>query len=480
MSQCRALACALPGRVLFPDSPFYNDANHYWSNRQAETRPVCFVRPLSTRDVSKAMKILTESRSPFAVKGGGHTAFAGGSNIDGGVTIDLLHLNTVTVSPDRKTVSVGSGNRWINVSEALDPLGLAVVGGREWDVGVPGLILGGGISYFSGKYGWACDNVRNFEVVLSSGRIVDASPWQNQDLYWALRGGGGSNWGIVTRFDLAAFDQGGVWSNNLIFPGAASRSMIGLFKSLAVDGLAQDEEAHTYMVATHVPALGGDVIAGFYYHATPPAEGTFPRVFQPVNSQPGAIVNTTSVLNISALSKTIDDPYGSRKTWWDTTVRLDEGSEALLENVMSRFTDFSERLRAQSESAGSRAILALQPISPNILQHMQKNGGNALGLHPEDGPLAIIQLSVSWESASLDAWVEDGAAQFVASIEEMAETEGLLKGYVYMNYAGKTQDVLGRYGTENYERLTRIAKHWDPDGHLQSLWKGYFQLGRST
>lgn len=134
---------------------------------------------------------LTRYRSPFSVKGGGHSAFRGASNSDGGVTIDLFYLDDVELSPDRVSLSVGAGARWIDISEQLDPLGLAAVGGRTADVGIAGLILGGGISYFSGRYGWACDNVLAFEVMLVSGNAVAVTPDRNADLYWALRGGGG-------------------------------------------------------------------------------------------------------------------------------------------------------------------------------------------------------------------------------------------------------------------------------------------------
>ena len=115
---------------------------NFWSDRQAEVHPSCFVTPRNTKDVSKIMKLLTSLDAPFTVKSGGHTAFAGGSNVDDGVTVDLKYLNDITVSKDRKTVSVGPGNRWINVSEVLDPMNLAVVGGRVASVGVGGLILG--------------------------------------------------------------------------------------------------------------------------------------------------------------------------------------------------------------------------------------------------------------------------------------------------------------------------------------------------
>ncbi|KAK3359646.1 hypothetical protein B0T25DRAFT_420343, partial [Lasiosphaeria hispida] len=242
---CNVLSTALPELVAFPNSEPYAISSTYWSQRQSELHPGCFVTPKTTAHVSGAIKVLTTLRAPFTVKSGGHTSFAG-SNIQGGVTIDLRFLTSIKVAADRKTVSIGPGNRWVNVSEALDPLGLAVVGGRAADAGVSGLILGGGISYLSGIHGWACDNVRNYEVVLSSGHIVDASPIVNKDLYWALRGGGGSNFGLVTRFDLAAYEQGPFWSRSLIFSGTLNTTIIPLFQNLAITGLPSDPPAHTY------------------------------------------------------------------------------------------------------------------------------------------------------------------------------------------------------------------------------------------
>lgn len=86
---------------------------------------------------------------PFAVKGGGHAAFGGASNIEGGITVSMENLKQVSVSSDKKTVNVGPGNRWVDVYTALEPHGLGVAGGRMAPVGVPGLILGGGYVFLS-------------------------------------------------------------------------------------------------------------------------------------------------------------------------------------------------------------------------------------------------------------------------------------------------------------------------------------------
>jgi FAD/FMN-containing dehydrogenase len=122
------------------------------------------VTPQTAEEVSLTLRVLKQLQCQFAVKSGGHAAFEGASNIEGGVTIDLVDLNEISVSDERNVTSLGPGNRWVDVYRKLDGMGLSVVGGRVADIGVGGLILGGGISFFSGRHGWACDNVVNYQV----------------------------------------------------------------------------------------------------------------------------------------------------------------------------------------------------------------------------------------------------------------------------------------------------------------------------
>ena len=105
--------------------------------------------------------------SPFAVRGGGHMPHAGAANINStGVLLSTASLSQVEVSDDRKTVDVGPGNRWVDVYKGLEPYGLTVVGGRLGVVGVPGLLLGGGVSFFGNEYGWASANIASYTVCL--------------------------------------------------------------------------------------------------------------------------------------------------------------------------------------------------------------------------------------------------------------------------------------------------------------------------
>lgn len=115
----------------------------YWSNQQAETQPVCRVSPNNAKEVAATLLVTTFLQCPFAVKSGGHAAFMGASNIQGGVTIDLVNLNQVQVSADKTLTQVGAGNRWFDVYSRLDTQQLSVVGGRVADIGVGGLTLGG-------------------------------------------------------------------------------------------------------------------------------------------------------------------------------------------------------------------------------------------------------------------------------------------------------------------------------------------------
>ncbi|KAK4185160.1 hypothetical protein QBC35DRAFT_439900 [Podospora australis] len=469
---CETLELALPGLVTFPNTTLYALENSYWSARQSEARPSCFVTPRSAKDVATAMQVLVSKNAPFTVKSGGHTAFEGGSNIDQGVTVDLLYLTDISVSTDRQTVSVGAGNRWVQVSEVLDPLGLAVVGGRASTVGVSGLILGGGISYFSGRRGWACDNVRNFEVVTVTGAIVNASPDSNQDLYWALRGGGGSNFGIVTRFDLVSFEQGDLWASSLVYPGAMNQTLIPILQDLIVNGLPADPGAHTYFVMAYVPTFGGFIVLSDQFHDNP--VDSVPEIFKPFHEIPVVLANNTRHANVSQLSRDIAGDSGLRQTWAATSV-LATSAQLLLDFVPLYEAHVARLLAAAGQSLVIPYFI-YQPISVNILQAMQVNGGNALGISPEDGPLVIVQLSVSWVDASLDDVVLSSRDRLLAEVNALAEERGLKKGFVYMNYAGENQDVQGSYGPANAARLREIAQKWDPRGKLKNLWKGYFKV----
>lgn len=118
-------------------------AADFWSQQQAEVRPACIFRPADSHQVSRGLLLARLTKCPFAVKSGGHAAFAGASNIQDGLTIDLSALNSITLSSNGSIAHIGAGNRWLDVYTALQPYNLSVIGGRVSDIGVGGLTLGG-------------------------------------------------------------------------------------------------------------------------------------------------------------------------------------------------------------------------------------------------------------------------------------------------------------------------------------------------
>ena len=155
----------LPHQLAYPNSSVYDfEESTYWSQQQASTLPSCRFSPVCAEEVSLAVLTFRVTSCEFAVKSGGHAAYVGASNINDGVTIDLRNMNEIILSSDHTVTSVGPGNHWYDVYSYLQPMNLTVIGGRVSAIGVGGLTLGGGISFFSSMYGWACDNVNNYQV----------------------------------------------------------------------------------------------------------------------------------------------------------------------------------------------------------------------------------------------------------------------------------------------------------------------------
>lgn len=382
-------------------------------------------------------------------------------------------MKAIDVAEDRKSVRLQPGVRWIEVSQKLDPMHLAVMGGRAADVGVPGLILGGGISYFSEKHGLACDNVLEFEVVLSSGKIVTASPSCRQDLYWALRGGGGSNFGVVTGFTIVAIEQGELWASDNIFPGAANTSLLPEYYNLVKNGLPTDIGAHTYLALIYAPELGGYTMVNSQFHSTPRSDP--PEIFRPIQALPGAIARNTRNATVSTLARSIDQPYGMRQTWFDVAIRL-EDADILTELFVLWKVHADAMLARVIDNTLFEPGIVYQPISTNVLRAMQQNGGNALGLRLEDGPLMNIQFIATWVSPRLDDVIQKNYEELVEETHALAKKKGVFRSFIYMNYAARTQNPLRAYGQDSFDRLKSISERYDPERKLQKLWQGYFQV----
>jgi hypothetical protein len=399
-SQCGFLDFALPSQISYPNSTTYSlEESGYWSQQQALTEPTCRFSPKSALDVSFAVLALQVAQCEFAVKSGGHAAFEGASNIQGGITIDLANLNEITLRSDQAQTAVGAGNTWYDVYTKLQPLGLTVIGGRVSAIGVGGLTLGGGISFFSGRYGWACDNVNNYEVVLADGSIQEvsySSPYS--DLYWALRGGG-NNFGIVTRFDLMTFPQGDLWagSETFIYTPETAAAINDAFYHLGVNA-PSDPYAQVIIAYAYAQSVDAYIIASDLQYGKPVAN---PPILQSFTAVQGAIASTLRIVDqanltiefnntnpggfryVSNSHDTNDKPsltQDCRQTYWTLMV----GNNAtLMADMVAIYMDEIEPLKTV---AGIVPSLVFQPITTDMISHFSKNGGNALGLD-DQGPL---------------------------------------------------------------------------------------------
>lgn len=321
----------------------------------------------------------------------------------------------------------------------------------------------GGISYFSGRYGWACDNVRNYEVVLADGSIVNASPESNQDLYWALRGGSGTNFGIVSRFDLATFEQGLLWGGGRYYSISTSDSLAEAFANFN-SAAPTDPYAHLYIAFVYAQ--------GAYIAISGPAYGEpnpNPPIFTELSSIPH-LVDATSIASMSTLSVELNQTSYLRETFRTVTFK---NSASLIKKILEIFT---EEVNPILSIPGLIPAFAFQPISLNIIEKMSQNGGNALGLSADDGPLMIMNLNFGWSNAVDDDAVYQATSTFIARAVELAKSMDLHHRFIYMNYATLDQDVFGGYGAENRERLKRVQEKYDPEGVFKRLQPGYFKL----
>lgn len=187
----------LRGRLVTPEDSDYDSVRRLY-NGMISKRPGAIVQCAGVADVMAAVEFARENHVLLAIRGGGHNG-AGLGSCNDGLTIDLSGLHGVRVDPVTRRVRVEGGATWGMVDSATHPFGLAVPTGIVSTTGVAGLTLGGGHGYLARKYGLTIDNLVEADVVLADGRMVKASEDRNEDLFWALRGGGG-NFGVVTSF----------------------------------------------------------------------------------------------------------------------------------------------------------------------------------------------------------------------------------------------------------------------------------------
>ncbi|KAF7588225.1 hypothetical protein BBP40_006008, partial [Aspergillus hancockii] len=372
-SCCQSLSRALPNEVFSPSngSDTYTKLNNArWSDTTILS-PGCIFQPKSAKDVARGLKVLVNKKCQFAIKSGGHNPNPGANNINGGVSIDVGLLNGISLAPDRSSVSLGAGSTW---GAAYDKFtgeeGLLFPGGLCGTTGVGGVSLGGGQSYLLAKLGWVVDSVLNYEVVLASGDIVNANQKSHPDLFKALKGGG-SNFGIVTRADIATFEQTDIWAGQVITPALPATVEAALHATTNFTEQANfhpDAGAQVIFTYTNGSAVIISSIAS--------NDGTEnPEPLQAFTALQPQLGNTVSRRSMSNVVKELDSHQASgyRDATATITFVNDYATLAAVQNITA-----AVYAHIQAEVPTMDFILFLVPMPKITETYAAARGGNAL------------------------------------------------------------------------------------------------------
>ncbi|KAK2816744.1 hypothetical protein FQN49_008026 [Arthroderma sp. PD_2] len=474
--KCDALRKAgLGDRLLFPTDAGYEPQIETWWAKNSRLRPYCLVLPHSTDEVSTAFTALVDVDEGagdwhIAIRSGGH-GWPGANNIINGVTIDLTMMNSSSYDAETNIASIQPGGHWENVFADLQKYNVTVTGGRDGAVGVGGFLLGGGNSFFSGRMGFGCDSVVNFEVVLANGTVINANRTAHSDLWRALKGGG-SNFGIVTRFDMEAIP-----SKDLYYD---LRSLSSNYSDAIVNAVAaftdQDRSlADNALVVfyTHDTSISPDIVATAISVNTQGEEEK--TVFSPIQDLP-ALYNMTVRQNMAEAAMGSHIPAGTRNTMSTLTFRNDP---KIMRRCVELHQEMVEAIKLRIDPADFTAHLFFQPIPSYFGTIGKERGGNMLGLDRVDHNAILWTSGVLVKSdEAANAVGQTELLKTTARVKEMARSMNGDVEFVYLNYASPSQDPLGSYGMQNIQYMRDVAARYDPAGIIQTRVPGGFKISR--
>lgn len=458
-------------QVVIRGSTAYDaEQSKYYSALQGSLQPCCWIFPESPEDVAHVLRVLQNLHVAFAIKSGGHAILPGASNIEDGITIDLSKVSHVTVpsvcetcTADDLVVRIGTGARWEKVYNALVPKGLAVAGGRLGDVGVGGYLLGGGLSYFSNRLGWACDAVLSYDIVLANGTIVTASSEHNQELFWALKGGS-NQFGIVTQFTLQAWKQPEVLIGAVSYNENQTRDvLVGLqdFNEKA------DEDLYASALFCYMVMQRKKLESFTSFLAANGNSNTSSSAFRTLDSVP-ASYDGRIIQHPLSLAIDVQEPRGYNQ--WEATLTLYNRVDIMLA-IVDILKKKTNSVKHQLDE-GAFIALTFQPLTRSHLAHTD----NAFGIDPGAGPLICHFLQVQWPKSGKSEFYQQLARSIFDEIETIVQNMGANHPFRYINYAADFQDVFASYGEEKLARLRRIRDEVDPNHVFKKNMPGGFKL----
>lgn len=308
----------------------------------------------------------------------------------------------------------------------------------------------------------------NYEVVLSSGNIVNANANENPDLWRALRGGG-NNFGIVTRFDLKTFEQGPFWGGAVFYFPPSFPSQVQAYCD-ELNKPNPSRETHIMVsqgYSTTFADLGGHFCMNQLYYTR---EVEKPLVLEPfVTVQPQIVaLNSMRMLTLkdAANEQAQQSSDGIRCAYMNTTVKAD------VSTLLAASEIFTAAFQPLKPLEGITCAFTLQAYPVSLLEKCD----NSLGLDAANGPLMSILLLNWWKNKDDDDLVIKTFQSVLERIDEDAASRGTAVPYKYMNYAYNFQNPIASYGPELHETLREVSKKYDADGLFQTEAPGGFKL----
>jgi FAD/FMN-containing dehydrogenase len=438
-----ALRSKLRGTVALPGEDGYEAARSIW-NAMIDRRPGLAVRCLGAADVVNAVKLARDQKLLVSVRSGGHN-IAGNAVCDGGLLIDLSLMKSVRVDPASRTARVEPGATLADFDKEAQGFALATPLGINSTTGVAGLTLGGGFGWTTRKFGLTVDNLISADVVTADAKLLRASDKENQDLFWALRGGGG-NFGVVTSFEFKLHPLGPeVLSGLIVHPLERARELLPEFRRIANEA---PDELTTWVVMRKAPPLpflptewhGKEVLIFAACYSGDLKEGE--KAIKALRALGKPIVDVISPHPFAGWQAAFDPLLtpGARNYWksHDFTDLPDAAIKVILDAVRTLPSPECEVFIAHVGGAMAR-VPANATAWPNRDAHF------------------IMNVHTRWRDKAQDGACVTWTRQLFESVAPFAS------GSVYVNFMpdDEKERVEKAYGS-NYRRLAEIKRRYDP------------------
>ena len=438
------------GPVLAPDDPGYEETRQIW-NAMIDRRPGLIVRCTGTADVVQAVRFARTQGALVSVRGGGHN-IAGLAVCDGGLMIDLSLLKGVWINHDRQSVIAQAGCTLGDVDRETQLHGRAAVLGFISTTGIAGLTVGGGFGYLTRRHGWTCDSLLSMELVTADAQVLRVSADENEDLFWALRGGGG-NFGIVTSFEYRLAQVGPeILGGAIAWRGEDSAQVLQAYRELTERAPRELTCVAVLRIAPPAPWLPKDVhgkpiAALFVCHSGSIEQGE--ALLEPLRKLGAPVADIVTRRPYAQMQTLLDatQPKGRRYYW----------KSHYLGGIDARTI----------ELATEHARGLVSPFSAVVLFHIH----GALNELPADhSPVGnrdaahVLNITSSWEKP------EDDAANIKWARDCFEATRACSTGGTYLNFLTEEEGddrIEAAYGRKTLDHLAVLKKKYDPDNFFR-------------